>query len=64
MNFDFPDLPFELPGGVQDVLAAVLDGRLADLLHLIGGGPIIGSFFDADRFLEQVRDFWDGPDPE
>lgn len=63
MNFDFPDLPFELPGGIQDVLGAVLEGRFTDLVNLIGGGPIIGSFFDPARFLEQVRDFWDGPDP-
>ena len=64
MNFDFPDLPFELPDPIQDMVAAVLDGRFADALTFIGGNPIIGQLFDANRLLEQVRDFWDGPDPE
>jgi len=64
MDFDFPDLPFELPDPLQDFLAAVIDGRFADVVNLLGGGPIIGSIFDPDRFLEQVRDFWNGPDPK
>lgn len=64
MNFDFPDLPFELPDPLQNLVAAVLDGRFADALNFIGGGPILSQLIDVNQFLEQVRDFWDGPDPE
>jgi len=64
MDFDFPDLPFELPDPIQGLVSAFLDGRFADVVTFFGGGPILSQLIDVNQLLEQVRDFWDGPDPE
>lgn len=53
-----PDLPFD--GVFRDVMAALQQGRFADLIDLFGGGPIFGQLFDGD-ILDRVRDLLDGP---